>query len=344
MSSNISFSIKLIAWYRENKRELPWRETKNPYSIWISEIILQQTRIEQGMSYFYRFIDKFPDIYALARANESVVLKYWEGLGYYSRARNLHFAAKQIVSNFSGIFPGTYNDIIKLKGVGEYTAAAIASIVFSEPIAAIDGNVYRVLSRLFTDDTPINIGKGKKRFKDLAAIFFDKAHPGEYNQAMMELGALICKPKNPKCDLCPVMHFCEAAQNSTMENYPVKNKKTKVKEVYMYYLVAQKESQIALQKRTGKGIWQNMYEFPLIESSKNLHHTELNEQINHLLKSGFQIKKQYQEIIHILSHRKLHVNFILVETQSTQLEFFDKQVVNELPFPIVIANFIKENF
>ena len=225
----MNFSNTLVYWYLQNKRELPWRKSKDPYLVWLSEIILQQTRIAQGMSYFLKFADAFPTVHDLANADESTVLKLWQGLGYYSRARNLHFSAKYISSELKGDFPKTYKEIIKLKGVGDYTASAIASICFDEPTAVVDGNVYRVLARYYGISTPINSTKGIKEFKALAQSVIDESQPGVFNQAIMDFGSLQCKPQNPDCDSCPLSSSCVAFEKKTIQELPVKEKKIKIK-------------------------------------------------------------------------------------------------------------------
>ena len=231
------FSNKLISWYLQNKRDLPWRKTKNPYFVWLSEIMLQQTRVAQGMSYYLKFTETFPTVFDLAKADESTVLKMWQGLGYYSRARNLHATAKHIAFELDGKFPSTYKEIVKLKGIGDYTASAIASICFTEPTAVVDGNVYRVLSRYFGIETPINSSAGNKEFKELAQTLIDTLKPGTYNQAIMDFGAIQCKPKNPICLFCPFSESCVALQKNKIDTLPVKDKKTKVRDRYFNYLV-----------------------------------------------------------------------------------------------------------
>src|SRR6056300_1490745 len=231
------FSNKLILWYLQNKRDLPWRKTKNPYHVWLSEIILQQTRVAQGLDYYLKFIDAFPTVNHLANADESTVLKLWQGLGYYSRARNLHFSAKYIVKELTGEFPKTYKEIVKLKGVGDYTASAIASMCFNEPTAVVDGNVYRVLSRYFGIDTPINSSKGVKEFKAMAQELIDRNNPAIFNQAIMEFGATQCKPKNPDCGNCPFQNSCVAFGYNHIDALPVKNKSARAKKKYFNFLV-----------------------------------------------------------------------------------------------------------
>ncbi|MBL4723936.1 MAG: A/G-specific adenine glycosylase, partial [Lutibacter sp.] len=273
----MNLSNQLILWYLSNKRDLPWRSTRNPYHIWLSEIILQQTRVDQGMAYYLKFIKVFPTVNDLAAASEEQVLKLWQGLGYYSRARNLHFSAKYVVEQLSGVFPSTYDEILKLKGVGDYTASAIASFCFNEVAAVVDGNVYRVLSRYFGISTPINSTKGIKEFKLLAQELIDVKDPGTHNQAIMEFGARMCKPQNPDCISCPLNESCVAVSEKSIKNLPVKVKKIKIKQRFFNYLVIQtKDKKTKIGKREN-GIWKNLYEFPLIETSKEINENDLIE-------------------------------------------------------------------
>ena len=266
----LEFNNILLQWYAKNKRDLPWRSTKNPYKVWLSEIILQQTRVNQGLSYYLNFIEKYPKVEDLAAATEENILKLWQGLGYYSRARNLHFAAKQIIEDFNGKFPKTSFELKKLKGIGEYTSAAIASFCFNEPVAVIDGNVYRVLSRLFGIETPIDSTEGIKEFKNIANLYISKEHPGEYNQAMMDFGAIQCKPVNPMCNECPLIEICEAFNSNRINELPVKAKKVKKRNRYIYYIVPTYNESTFVSKRTQNDVWKNLYEFPIIELSKRL--------------------------------------------------------------------------
>ncbi len=268
-------SNEIVLWYKKNKRDLPWRHTKNSYIIWISEILLQQTRVKQAIGYFNRFVAQFPDVQMLADAKEEEVLKYWQGLGYYSRARNLHYSARYIVNELGGIFPQQYNDIIKLKGVGEYTAAAIASFAFDEKVSAIDGNVYRVLSRIFNISLAVNSGKGKKAFREIAETLIENQQPGEFNQAMIEFGALLCKPLNPLCSECPVLEVCLAYNNGVILERPVKNKSQVLKKRYFAYLFIKSGERVLIKKRTQKDIWKGLYEFPLIETMSEIKTEEL---------------------------------------------------------------------
>ncbi|MDR1683338.1 MAG: A/G-specific adenine glycosylase, partial [Candidatus Symbiothrix sp.] len=272
-----SITQKLIAWYVENQRFLPWRGIHDPYRIWISEIILQQTRVVQGLEYYNRFIRRFPDVKSLAEADEQEVLKYWQGLGYYSRARNLHQAAKTIQTEYQGVFPRDYQSVLYLKGIGEYTAAAIVSFAWNEPYPVVDGNVFRFLSRLFAVNEPIDTGKGKKYFTELAAGLMDKSQAGLFNQAMMEFGALQCVPASPDCTVCPFQAKCLAYSRNAVAQYPVKQNKTKTKDLYLYYFHIGDSELLFLNQRKGKRIWQNLFEFPLIESETPLDFVQLSQ-------------------------------------------------------------------
>jgi len=305
----MQFSSQIINWYLEFKRDLPWRSTSNPYYIWLSEIILQQTQVKHGLPYYERFVKQFPNVESLANAKEEEVLKLWQGLGYYSRARNLHFAAKQISQN--GNFPDNYKDILNLKGVGDYTAAAIASFAYKLPYAVVDGNVFRLLSRVYGIDLAINSTEGKKYFSKLANSLIDEKRPDTHNQAIMEIGAIICKPKNPHCEKCPLSDECVAFMSNTAENYPVKIKKNESKTLYFDYFFFKSDKKTLVNKRTEKGIWMNLFELPLIESS------EKKSEENMLKNSEFQkwtkdIDYKIQsikEIKHILSHRNIYARF-----------------------------------
>lgn len=270
-----NFSTVLIQWYQQNKRELPWRGEQDPYKIWVSEIILQQTRIAQGWDYYLRFVERFPSVAHLAAASEDEVLKYWQGLGYYSRARNLHAGAKYIMETHKGIFPNSHAAILKIKGVGDYTAAALASIAFQLPFPAIDGNVFRVLSRIFGIAEPIDTAAGKKEIARLAAELMDKKQPGVFNQALMDFGSLQCVPSLPSCDDCCFAFFCEAKKQNLTALLPVKSQKIHIKTRYFYYLHLIYNGKTYLHRRSGKDIWQGLYEFPLIESDKALSQDEI---------------------------------------------------------------------
>ncbi|MDD4514963.1 A/G-specific adenine glycosylase [Massilibacteroides sp.] len=309
-------SVKLRDWYQKNKRDLPWRKTDDPYIIWISEIMLQQTRVAQGYDYFLRFTERFPDVRSLAEAPEDEVMKHWEGLGYYSRARNLHVTAKRIVEEFGGIFPSDYETVLSLKGIGEYTAAAIVSISWNKPYAVVDGNVYRVLSRLFGVETPIDTGKGKKEFAELAAHIMDVKHAGEHNQALMEFGALYCIPRNPDCESCIFADRCLAYAKGNVSQLPVKQGKTKVRHRYFYYFHILSGRDTFLNRR-GKGdIWEGLYEFPLIETDRKMDFVEIEQTAAfRQLFSGslhLEINSTLTDVKHVLSHQILHAVFFQI--------------------------------
>jgi len=262
------FTQTLSAWHdRDNQRSYPWKQEKDPYKIWLSEIILQQTRSEQGLPYYLNYIQAFPTIKDLAEAPEERVYKLWQGLGYYNRCKNMLVAARTIMNEHNGIFPNSYEAILQLKGIGSYTAAAIASFAFHLPYAVLDGNVYRVLARFFDIDTPIDTGKGKKEFEQLAQILLDKNNPAKHNQAIMDFGASICTPKNTQCDICPLASKCLAFKHNTVALLPIKEKKLKIKTRYFHYLQLEYKGKYYVQQRTGNDIWQNLYEFYLIEKA-----------------------------------------------------------------------------
>ncbi|AXG68481.1 adenine DNA glycosylase [Kordia sp. SMS9] len=342
----MNFSKEIIHWYRQNKRDLPWRKTKDPYRIWLSEIMLQQTRVAQGLPYYQKFTEAFPTVYDLAKAEESQVLKLWQGLGYYSRARNLHYTAKDIVENYNGQFPNTYKGLIQLKGVGDYTASAIASICFEEVAPVVDGNVYRVLSRYFNVDLPINSTEGIKKFKELAFEVIDREEPADFNQAIMEFGAVQCKPQSPYCIICPLSESCEGLKQQRVNMLPVKLKKTKVKHRWFNYLVVvSNQAETLLEERKGKGIWQGLYQFPLLETEKAVedvesHRTKIAEIMN---LNDFSITAFNQkEKIHKLSHQHLHTTFWIVETTENLKKGILLQEIRKYPVPILIGNFIEE--
>ncbi|SHG70606.1 A/G-specific adenine glycosylase [Winogradskyella jejuensis] len=343
----MNFSKNVINWYSDYKRDLPWRRTKNPYYIWLSEIILQQTQVKQGLPYYEDFVNTFPTIFDLAKSDEQNVLKLWQGLGYYSRARNLHYTAKYVANELNGKFPNTYSEIIKLKGVGDYTASAIASIAFGEATAVVDGNVYRVLSRFFGIDTPINSTKGIKEFKALATELIDKKHPAEFNQAIMEFGAQQCKPKNPYCIVCPLQSACVAFQKNKISELPVKLKKTKVRNRYFNYLVIiDKFKNIIVEQRKGKGIWQNLYQFPLIETEKSLSIEAFEEvaEKHRLLKNVDYDLSLYNEtdVVHKLSHQHLHTKFWIISTDQTYKNAISIKELKAYPVPALIHDFISK--
>ena len=345
----MDFTNSLMQWYLQNKRDLPWRKTVNPYKIWLSEIMLQQTRVAQGTPYFLSFTTAFPTVFDLAAANEEQVLKLWQGLGYYSRARNLHKTAQYVVNELSGIFPDNYNDLLKLKGVGEYTAAAIASFSYNEAVPVVDGNVFRVLSRYFDVETDIAAASAKKEFAALAFELMPKGNPAIFNQAIMEFGALQCVPKSPNCGICIFNTSCAALQKKKVDQLPVKSKKLKVRNRFFNYLVVSDDNEnTIIQKRIAKGIWHNLYEFPLIETER----VEDSDCISNLIQSDFfkgneivGISESNPEtIIHKLSHQHLHIKFWKIKVNGTIKNAINSKTLKTFPFPIVIHNFIEKDF
>lgn len=335
-----NFTVLIRGWYRLNKRVLPWRLTNDPYKIWLSEIILQQTRVEQGLGYYQRFTEKYPRVKDLAKASEDEVLNLWQGLGYYSRARNLHFSAKFIVANYKGVFPTNYAEVLALKGVGEYTAAAICSIAYGLPYAVVDGNVYRVISRYLGLKTPIDSGKGKKEFAIAANELLDIEHPSEHNQAVMELGALVCTPKKPNCLNCPLNESCFAFSINSPLDYPVKEKKTKVVQRFFNYLILADGKRIIIKKREGNDIWKGLYDFVCIEKDQR-------EEIN----AADMKMYDYSEIKedgfykHVLSHQILNTTFWIVKSanyQPNKGEFWvDIKELELYPMPQLLRRYIE---
>ena len=319
----------LINWFAENRRDLPWRHNPTPYQVWLSEIILQQTRVNQGWDYYLRFVEKWPTVNDLANATEEEVLKMWQGLGYYSRARNLHQCAKQIVEQYGGQFPADFEKLKQLKGIGDYTAAAIASIAFDLPHAVVDGNVYRVLSRLFDIDTPININEGQTVFAKIADDLLNRKQPGLHNQAMMEFGALQCTPKNPNCLLCPLQAQCLAFANQTVMQRPVKLQKLKITTRYFNYLVFRIEGNVYLHKRSGNDIWKNLYDFPCIESENPMTVEEViaSEKFQQLIENkSFTIIKTSPTFTHKLTHRTIIAQFIEIKLEEKLLRIETKEL------------------
>ena len=334
------FSEAIVEWYKEYKRDLPWRESSDPYRIWISEIILQQTRVAQGYDYFLRFIKRFPDVKALADADEDEVMKYWQGLGYYSRARNLHAAAKSM----NGVFPETYPEVLALKGVGEYTAAAICSFAYGMPYAVVDGNVYRVLSRYFGIDTPIDSTEGKKLFAALADEMLDKKQPALYNQGIMDFGAIQCTPQSPDCLFCPLADSCSALSTGRVTQLPVKQHKTKTTNRYFNYIYVRAGAHTYINKRTANDIWKNLFELPLIETPVALSEEEFLAlpEFRSLIASGENpvIRLVCRGVKHVLSHRVIYANLYEVALpedtksfanfQRIRLEELDKYAISKL--------------
>lgn len=340
-------SNQIISWYLQNKRDLPWRETKDPYQIWVSEIMLQQTRVATAIEYFNRFLIEFPTISDLAKANEQEVLKLWQGLGYYSRARNMHATAKIIHSEYKAVFPNSYKEILKLKGIGSYTAAAIASFAFNLPYAAVDGNVYRVLSRIYGIDKAIDSTEGKKYFQNIADETMGNARPEIYNQAIIEFGALQCIPRNPKCDACPLISNCFAYNSVQVDQLPIKSKQIKTKKRYFYYLFLSCKNQFLIEKRGKKDIWENLYQYPLIECDKPISIDELLQTLEWKQLFGKKeliIHSVSENVVHKLSHQNLHTTFIQIEMDINKLNGkYGYQVINyseikRYPFPKLIED------
>lgn len=345
-----NFSRKLIDWYRENGRDLPWRRTKNPYLIWISEIILQQTRVAQGYDYYQRFVTRFPDVFALAAADEDEVMKYWQGLGYYSRARNLHAAARRMAE--AGGFPVTYAGVRALKGVGEYTAAAICSFAYDMPYAVVDGNVYRVLSRWLGIDTPIDSTEGKKLFAALADEMLDKKQPALYNQGIMDFGAIQCTPQSPDCLFCPLADSCSALSTGRVAQLPVKQHKTKTTNRYFNYMYVRAGAYTYINKRTENDIWKNLFELPLIETPVSLSEEEFLSlpEFKALLVSeeNPEIRLVCRNVKHVLSHRIIYANlYEVVLPEGTKafadflkirIEDLDQYAISKLVQKLVIGN------
>ncbi len=310
----MAFSTEIIDWYHQHKRDLPWRHTTDPYVIWLSEVILQQTRVAQGLPYFHRFLSHFPNVTAFADAPEEEILLHWQGLGYYSRARNMHQAAKAVVAEHGGVFPSRYNDLVKLKGIGEYTAAAIASFSANEARAVLDGNVFRLLSRYFGIDEPINSSRGKKLFLRLADDLLDRTYPGLYNQAVMEFGAIQCKPNSPDCGDCVLRTDCRALSEKRVNQLPVKIKGKASRNRYFNYFVVVEGDRILMSKREKGDIWENLYELPLIETSRQVSLSELAmaAEVIDVFGANADLKLITGPVKHVLSHQNLFAQFVEV--------------------------------
>ncbi len=342
----MKFSTKLENWYQENKRELPWRQTTDPYKIWLSEIMLQQTRVDQAKDYYERFLAQFPDVKSLAEAEEQEVLRLWQGLGYYSRARNIHTSAKSIYQELDNVFPQTYQDIIKLKGVGEYTAAAISSFAFKEPKPVLDGNVYRFISRYLGIYEPVNSIVGKKDIM----VFLDKNIPRKtpdiFNQAIMEFGALQCTPKLTDCEICPLNIDCYAYEYDKVRDLPVKAKKINQRNRYFNYFIYLFKGNTYIKKREKKDIWENLYEFPMIETTRRYSEEYLRNENQLFFKNIQQIKKA-EEVKHILSHQIIYGKFYFFEIKEEPIFLKNTQEVNweelnKFPFPQMIVRMIEK--
>ena len=336
---SVTFSNKLINWYNHNKRDLPWRKTKDPYKIWVSEIILQQTRIEFGIKYYNKFLKRYPDVKNLANTKEMDLMKIWEGLGYYSRAINMLKTAKIVLNSFNGVFPLEYEQLIQLPGVGDYTASAISSICNDELQVVVDGNVLRFLSRMHKIDLPIESIKTKKYFKKLGFKLIQDVKPGDFNQALMDYGSTICKPKKFDCNSCLFSIDCKAYNSNSVENYPVKKKKIKLKDRFLnYVVVVTNDNKTQIKKRDSSGIWKNLYEFPLIETTVETSAKQISKELNLNLKDLLSVKK----INHRLSHQLLHITFFVYKVDYQLDDLVDINALASYPFPKPINKFISE--
>ena len=341
------FSNDIIDWYHENRRGLPWRDTKDPYRIWLSEVILQQTRVNQGLPYYLKFVEAFPTVIDLANAPGDTVLRLWQGLGYYSRARNLHRCAKVIAERYNGRFPSAFEELLHLPGIGSYTAAAIASIAFDRKVAVVDGNVYRVLARLFGIAKDITSTEGKKYFFELAnELISDRA--GDHNQAVMEFGATHCTPLAPKCNTCPFARKCVAFGRDMVGQLPVKEKKINKRTRYFFYFVLRDGNKIAMRKRTGRDIWNGLYEFHLVEAASQKKLTQLvkTDRLLALLKDV----QEVGSVRHILTHQVLEIRFFEADAENLtkrkellgDLSFISMKKANEMPKPIAITRYLEK--
>ncbi len=354
-AEQLFFTRQLLAWYQPSDRPLPWKAIKNPYYIWLSEIILQQTRVEQGLPYYLKFVQQYPTVVDLANAPEDDVFKLWEGLGYYSRARNLHAAAKHVVEAHQGVFPSTYETIRALKGVGEYTAAAIASFAYGMPYAVVDGNVYRVLSRFFGIATPIDSTAGKKEFRLLADALLSQEQPALYNQAIMDFGATVCTPKNPLCNICPQQARCHAWYTKTIGELPVKAKKIKKRSRYFYYLVINHDGKVYVRKRPEGDVWAGLYDFPLIELAALHEGLFLTDQLTstpfweaNFAHQAIQVQGVSTTYKQVLSHQYIHALFIEMRAglgffmENPDFVAIERKKIKNFAFPKLIGRYLDQ--
>lgn len=335
----------IILWYQQNKRNLPWRAVKNPYFTWLSEIILQQTKVEQGLPYFNKFISQYPDIKSLAQSTEKDVLSLWQGLGYYNRARNLHSTAKKISYEFNGEFPSNYFKLLELPGIGKYTASAISSIAFNEKEAVVDGNVFRFLSRLYAIEDCIDLPKTYSIFRNIVFHLMGDLPPGDFNQAIMEIGATICTPKDPKCYKCPVNQSCSAHKLDRIKDFPVRCKKTTVKTLFYNYLVViNDKGEICMRLRDDQNIWANMYDFPLTISENQINSLE-DLPKNNWLDMNWTFLESITMKPHLLSHRKIIATFWIFSSKNIDKDhyfFYSTEEIAKLPKPTLIVNFLNK--
>lgn len=338
--------LNIFQWYKKNKRDLPWRSTNNPYFIWLSEVILQQTQVVQGLNYYYKFIENFPTVHHLAAASEEDVLKLWQGLGYYSRARNLHKAAQVVVRDYNGEFPKDFNLVLKLPGIGPYTASAIVSMAYELPYPVIDGNVFRFIARLYGIDLPINEPKTYKIFHQILSQLMDSNQPSVFNNAMMEIGAIVCKPKQPQCVICPVLEFCEANKKGIIAELPVKTNKIKIKKRYFNFVYFKINDDFYIEKRTQNDIWENLYQLPLFESKSEIDIEEIKKNIAQNIYTNNPDVSLKMELTHQLTHQKLMVKVWMCELNENNHSIDDKWLkVNEetykkYPIPKLIEKIV----
>jgi len=353
-ATEATFAPTLEHWYERHKRDLPWRHTRDPYRIWLSEIILQQTRVAQGKPYYERFVETYPTIADMALAEDRDLLRLWQGLGYYSRARNLHQTARYITNDLGGRFPNTFRDLLKMKGIGVYTAAAIASFAFGERVPVVDGNVYRVLARIFGVETDITTTAAKKVFAELAARLIQPANdPAVYNQAIMEFGAIQCTPVSPDCLLCPLQQRCVAFLTGSQHRLPVKAKKATVRERFFNYIVFTHQDKIALRERTDRDIWQNLYDFYLLETDEAVVMADdlpMLESMTDLMKQGY-LKGTPTETVQLLSHQRIRARFHRIELPDSAIgklpvgfQWYTAEEIDQLPKPVLMTNYLDESF
>lgn len=351
--NNKFFAKKVIRWYHYQHRDLPWRHTRDPYYIWLSEVILQQTRIAQGLPYYERFVKTYPTVFDLASAPEQDVIRLWQGLGYYSRARNLHQTAKYIAHELNGKFPETYAELLQLKGIGPYTAAAIASFAYDEAVAVVDGNVYRVLARVFGIETDIGSTQGQKQFAQLANELIPKDQAADYNQAIMEFGAIHCTPISPDCLLCPLQAECQANATGRVNKLPVKLKKTKVRQRFFNYFVIAQNDLIAMRQRTDRDVWQQLYDFYLIETEGLISSLDELPELRSLMPilSQASVSAPKRIYTHILTHQRIQAQFWILQIPDEttlilpeNLVFLTPQEIENVPKPVLITSYWKEQF
>lgn len=345
------FTDNLLTWNREiNTRTMPWKGEKDPYRIWLSEIILQQTRVEQGWPYYERFIQAYPTVTQLAQAPDDEVFRLWQGLGYYARCRNMLAAARELANQYHGVFPNTYDAILALKGIGAYTAAAIASFAYGLPHAVLDGNVYRVLARYFGIQTPSDSTEGKKEFTQLAGELLDKKQAGPYNQAIMDFGAVVCKPQAPECPTCPLSTQCLAYNTDRVDQLPVKTKKLVIKQRHFYYIILIYNNQVYIRKRVGKDIWQNLHEFILVETPGPVTMAELqaSEAFRHALPGvQFDVEGMSEQYKQQLTHQTIFARFLTLKGKgrAPKLEGYQlvpRSLLNDYAFPKTIVSYLEQ--